>query len=918
MSDVRCFALARTRSRRLQFVGAVLALSIGVVVSPIASTPAGAAATFNVNSTAEGHDVNPGNGVCATSGGTCTLRAAIEESNARVGMDTVNVPAGTYTTNARLEIEDSLFLNGAGAASTFLDGADANALLHVQTVEYLVCDSTHDRVWSYDRNGERNGSFISPGSGGLDLPIAAHVGPGDDIYVTGFSSGIQRYDGDTGTALGTLVSPGSGGLVSPSDAVFGPSSSGKLLSDSLYVADFNFPAKGILRYNGQTGAFLNTFAAPGVGGLGNPNSLAFRNGDLYATSTTNSAVLRFNGTSGALVSTFVPSFSGGLSTPRDLLFAPDGSLLVASWDNDKVLRYNGTTGAFLGELVTTGSGGLDKPTDLTLGLDGSLLVTSQGTQQVLQYNINTGAFQKVLIQGGSSVFLGQPSCVVPRVGTGDGPIVNISGVTLQNGATEVGDAGSGLRTDPGSSTTLSDSRVRDNKSSTFGGGISNWGTLDIRRTEITDNELPEGGGGQTSQGGGIFNVGNLDIDRSLIANNFATRGGGISNTNQGRVDIRNSTISGNRAFGGGGGIRNVADGRFNIAFTTITANRANEPGGFGESNRFGGGIQDLSPARVSISGSIIAGNTDNRTKFDADFAPDCYAPTNFTFTSERSNLLGVLNSNCALRDVIFGDTNSDEFGNNNAPLNPLLGALTNNGGPTRTHALLPGSPAIDGKTLGTSSTFFDCQSIDQRGEARPSDGDANGTAICDIGAFERQGVPPSSGAPAHLSLSTPYWGPLAPVALSGSGFSPGETIVTTFGPTVDNTTAAADGSFNRVIAAPNVSPQTVVIKSQGQTSGKVATYYFYIGALNPWASPSSWYIHPGNTITFSGHQFAGNETVEIKVGGTVVSSATTDSSGSFVNEGSYTLPAYGGPTFTVTLRGTLSNATASIVVSAGP
>lgn len=61
---------------------------------------------------------------------------------------------------------------------------------------------------------------------------------------------------------------------------------------------------------------------------------------------------------------------------------------------------------------------------------------------------------------------------------------------------------------------------------------------------------------------------------------------------------------------------------------------------------------------------------------------------------------------------------------------PKLGPLTNNGGPTQTQALLPGSPAID---AGNNAT---CETTDQRGQRRPYDGDQNGNAICDMGAFE--------------------------------------------------------------------------------------------------------------------------------------------------------------------------------------
>ena len=73
------------------------------------------AATFTVDSTADAEDANPGDGVCATAAGPCTLRAAIQEANALPGLDTIVVPAGTYVlTLGELEIKSDLVIDGAG------------------------------------------------------------------------------------------------------------------------------------------------------------------------------------------------------------------------------------------------------------------------------------------------------------------------------------------------------------------------------------------------------------------------------------------------------------------------------------------------------------------------------------------------------------------------------------------------------------------------------------------------------------------------------------------------------------------------------------------------------------------------------------------------------------------------------------
>src|SRR5262249_57996491 len=92
------------------------------------------AATFSVNSTADTVDVSPGNGVCADAANNCTLRAAIMETNALPGADTIMLPAGTYLltlpnaggvnedmdATGDLDVTDSLTINGAGSGSTII------------------------------------------------------------------------------------------------------------------------------------------------------------------------------------------------------------------------------------------------------------------------------------------------------------------------------------------------------------------------------------------------------------------------------------------------------------------------------------------------------------------------------------------------------------------------------------------------------------------------------------------------------------------------------------------------------------------------------------------------------------------------------------------------------------------------------
>ena len=252
----------------------------------------------------------------------------------------------------------------------------------------------------------------------------------------------------------------------------------------------------------------------------------------------------------------------------------------------------------------------------------------------------------------------------------------------------------------------------------YGSGIVNGGSLTISNCTITNCG---GGPGWTTSGGGIYNGGNLVVQDSRILNNWgdgSSGGGGILSV--GSLVVVNTTISGNRAaMAGGGGINN-SSGSMWITNTTISGNSAQFGGGivFGGStgsiscssvvsNGAGGGIYAFNP--MSIQNSIIAGNS------GADYSG--------TFNSLDFNL--IANTNGA---IITGLTTHNIYGKD-----PLLGPLADNGGPTPTHALLPGSPAIDHGSSGGLAT-------DQRGQSRgfnfPAYFDADDAS--DIGAYELQ------------------------------------------------------------------------------------------------------------------------------------------------------------------------------------
>ncbi len=212
------------------------------------------------------------------------------------------------------------------------------------------------------------------------------------------------------------------------------------------------------------------------------------------------------------------------------------------------------------------------------------------------------------------------------------------------------------------------------------------------------------GGVSVGDGGAINSSGPLTIRDSTLAGNFADdgEGGAIFTTgNDSALVLENVTVSANRADESGGGI-SVEGGQSLIRNSTLTANIADADAT--GSPAFGGGLF-ANVGVTSVRDTIIAGNSDS-----AGFAPDC---TGQGLGSDGNNLVGDA-TGC---DAFLSPMGSDLVG---AAAN--LGPLTDNGGPTPTHALLEGSAAVDkGSSVAPTA--------DQRGAPRAGSGD--------IGAYER-------------------------------------------------------------------------------------------------------------------------------------------------------------------------------------
>jgi uncharacterized protein YaiE (UPF0345 family) len=388
-----------------------------------------------------------------------------------------------------------------------------------------------------------------------------------------------------------------------------------------------------------------------------------------------------------------------------------------------------------------------------------------------------------------------------------GTTASISGLTISHGMCDssCGFDGGAIRND--GTLTLYGVRVTRSSAAFDGGGISNGGTMTIASSVVSANTVSVSGGTNSSpEGGGIFNEGTMNIVLSTITGNSATgtgatnqsgaSGGGIHNSGTGELTIDRSTISSNDATADamGGSATNAHGGAINnrhnltITRSTVSGNTVSGTGGASSNSAVGGGISNINPAvpadvtvtldRTTLSDNTASGPPSSTQAGGMQILPGTYTIKSSTIAHNSAgfgaNLTGgtptftntiVSNpegggTNCTgAPSATSYDISSDGtcgFTGTGDHLNtdPLLAAgLANNGGPTQTYALQSGSPAIDQGKASFGET------VDQRGESRPSDlstkANAAGGDGSDIGAFEVQAPDTNiTSGPAAGSLIT--------------------------------------------------------------------------------------------------------------------------------------------------------------------
>jgi len=297
-----------------------------------------------------------------------------------------------------------------------------------------------------------------------------------------------------------------------------------------------------------------------------------------------------------------------------------------------------------------------------------------------------------------------------------------------------------------------DSRIASNHSDLGGGGIFNGGTATVKAsvlsantTGTTDWGAGEGAGVENNPGvmtvmgstingnrgadygGGLRNLGALRVIRSTVSGNQAGQGAGIANLGSGTLVVRSSTLTGNHGAEGAGLF--LSGGGTTVLNTTITGNRAQS---------FGGGIYD--DELMTLTASTVVGNSGGYAGGGVEEAGGGHN------TSLKSTVIANNHGFDCSATVVDRGYNLDSdgtcglSGSSQSHVQPLLGPLASNGGPTDTLLPEPGSPLLNKIPVAdctSQSTPPARVALDQRGVARPQ-----GFA-CDVGAVEGQGLPVS-------------------------------------------------------------------------------------------------------------------------------------------------------------------------------
>jgi len=735
-----------------------------------------------ISENSDSGDVDASNGGGVFSDGFLWVRDSAITGNRICGLEAA-LGGGLYATG-RADISNSTISNNSSDTSGFGGGYSGAAGIAVRNADVQIGNSTVVRNTAYSYGGQVPGYDYF--SGGI-YEVYAAGGTASNLVISSSivasNAVIAEYSGARAPAdlRSENVTSGGNNLVGSGDDAGGAFVDG-IDGDIVGTADDPVdPLIGPLALNGgPTPTHALLVGSPAIGAGANPENLRFdQRGEGFARSVNGTDIGAYEVQAGALpptltdpvVDTLVDEFdgdvgAGDLSLREAIELATDGSTITFADD-----VQGGTITLTLGELAITRSLKIEGGEGTTIDADGASRVIRVDDGDASQ--LHEVVFDGLTITGGEVTGgFRQP---------GGGGVYSVERLTLLDSVVAgnlVRDGvGGGIHATGPLEVVRSDIRANEVLGGLFsveGGGIASEGDLSVAWSRISDNRAITGligpgefiDDGYFARGAGIEAT-SLTVRNSVVSDNYAKgvgRDGAVAGINASQVEITSSSIynnyalSGGRTAGGlnidGGLIQNttvsgntgrqtrlgednysvpaaggiLTNGPLGLANSTVFANYAT----IGEYGQGAGGVHNwtYTPGAVAVTSSIVAENgiggirgAAERADIGRPFNDYGYGPA---FVGGGNNLIGIGNEQ--FTDGVDGDI----VGTADDPVDPLIGDLALNGGPTPTHALLPDSPAIDAGANPLALVN------DQRGEgfARVVNGQA------DIGAFEVQAAAP--------------------------------------------------------------------------------------------------------------------------------------------------------------------------------
>jgi CSLREA domain-containing protein len=806
---------------------------------------------FVVNSGADTQDVNQGDGICADATGHCTLRAAVNEANASPAADSITVGPGVVLaplTQGALWVNEAVTIDGNGAV---VNGNQSTQVIHQiagrLTISHLTIERGSGDGGGVGSRGDLNVTRVVFGGTGSGLGNQSSTNGGAIDHLGRGSLAISQstFAGNQAAGAGGAIYLGSGGVGTITDSTF--TLNGVVLPEKTW--EFPSSGGGAIANDGTLGVSDSTLSVNADGavlqhaGSTTITSSTLSRNELGPTLRTTGGALTVSGSildpaSGGACSG--PVTSGGYNLSNDQTCALTGTgdqqgvapllgaLLPNGGSTATQLPYLGSPAVdaipFGTPRLCTGSTPDDQrgvtrpqgpacdigavegssaaaisPLHLTVDVstdardahpgDG---VCDDGTGHcplraaIDETNARPGIANTITIAPGVD-----PTLTIPGIGedanaTGD---LDVAGMlTIEgNGATvDANHLDNGIDVEHGS-LTLHDISV------VHAGGADIFAKGDVTLDHVTLSGAtgPFGGGAVMEPGtnlvmtdsivtdnhvglycGGLSIGGRATIERSTISNNSSNNSGGILTgwlgQAGGEVTIENSTITGNsgtttiNSSAEGSGL--AADSVVHVIRSTIASNNQT-------------GLEAAAYGSIDVAGSIV----------QTDYGPACQLGTSGAITSNGGNVGS--DASCFLTAPL-----------DRPSVDPLLGILANNGGPTPTRMVIAGSPAIDAIPTGAAGLCDPTGLVDQRGVTRPQG------PGCDAGAVEGFApAPPPENLVVDTAADTHDANP-------GDGICDDGTGHCSLRAAIDETNAAP--TADHITIAPGVNP-TLTIPGRG-------------------------------------------------------------------------------------------------------